>query len=340
MLKQDLKNYIMDKTLKKRILLACHLDITKDCNLECKHCYVVKENRKEMKKSKILDILDQLANLGTLYLTLSGGEIFTREDFFEIAEYARQKHFALSILTNGTLIDEAIADKLSNLNPYKIHVSIYSMNPKIHDNITGVPGSLEKTMNAVKLLKDRNISFSISNTIMKENLDEYITVYETAKKLDAEVLFNPNITPKTDGNKLPLDYQISDDELFKILADPLLNLSLNENKEPINTNYPDIICDAAQNSCYISPFGDVLPCLLFPLLCGNLKEKDLAEIWYHSLPMLKASKLSMSNLPVCSKCEIKIYCPYCPGLSILEENDLFTPPTSCCKRAEILSKLR
>ena len=279
--------------------------------------------------------------MGTLYLGLSGGEIFLREDFFEIAEYARNQHFALNISTNGTMIDDKIADKLSNLSPNRVSLSVYSTNPKIHDKITGVPGSLEKTIKAAKTLKNRNLHIRIAHVIMKQNINEYLNVYQIAKKLDAEFQADPQITPKTDGNMLPLNNQINEDELYKILADPILNKHLrDEASEALSDNFfSDLPCSAAQNFCYISPYADVFPCVQFPLLCGNLKKESLKEIWYNSQQMLKAGSLRMSNLPVCSRCEIIDYCRYCPGLSILEENDIMTPPSKCCKEAELLSNI-
>ena len=339
---EDLQCIVNQKTVEKRIPISCQFDLTYHCNLDCIHCYVAKENRHELKTSEVIDAVDQLATLGTLYLGLSGGEILTRENFFEIAGYARDLHFALNISTNGTLIDKKMADKLSNISPNRVSFSIYSMNPKIHDKITGVSGSLENTIKAVKMLKNRDIPIRIINIIMKPNINEYHQVYQMAKKLDVEFQADPQITPKTDGSLEPLNYQINDKELCRILADPLLNYHLKE--DYTETDYTgifnDLPCSAANNFFYISPYGDVFPCSQFPLLCGNLKENSLDEIWYNSPNMLEASNLRMSSLPVCSKCEIIDYCRYCPGLSILEEDDIMTPPSRCCKEAELRSSLR
>ena len=151
---------VKEKTIeaaRKRIPFFVHLDLTYQCNLECAHCYVVKENRPEMTTSKIKKLLEELADMGTLYLQLSGGEIFLRKDFFEIAEYARKLHFALRISTNGTLIDEKTADKIASLYPERVSISVYSTNPQVHDRITGVNGSLENTINCARLLLERNV---------------------------------------------------------------------------------------------------------------------------------------------------------------------------------------
>jgi MoaA/NifB/PqqE/SkfB family radical SAM enzyme len=138
---RGLVQQIQERAARKKIPFSCHFDLTYHCNLNCVHCYVVKEDRPELNTAEVKSILDQLAAAGTLYLSFSGGEIFTREDFFEIAEYARKLHFALRLLTNGTLIDEETADRIAALNPDLVSISIYSANPEIHDEITSVPGS-------------------------------------------------------------------------------------------------------------------------------------------------------------------------------------------------------
>ena len=141
---------LCDKALKNQIPLLVHFDLTYNCNLNCVHCYVVKDYRKELNTSQIKNILDHLASAGTLFLTLSGGEIFTRKDFFEIAEYARELNFALRISTNATLINEDVADKIAALNPEIIKVSVYSTNFKTHDNITNSLQSLIKPLRPLK----------------------------------------------------------------------------------------------------------------------------------------------------------------------------------------------
>lgn len=341
MLQEDLGSYLVQKATEKRIPVSCHLDLTYNCNLDCIHCYIVKENRREMKTSEIINIIDQLADLGTLYLSLSGGEIFIRDDFFEIAEYARDRHFALNVFTNGTLIDDEIADKLVDLSLYQLFVSIYSTDPKIHDKITEVPGSLQKTINAVKMLRSRDIPINISSIIMKQNVNEYDNIYKMAKKLGVEVRFDPQITPKTNGNMTPVnDNQINEDDLSKILVDPILKSNLSSDPVEHNNIFTDIPCGAAHTTFYISPYGDIFPCVQFPLFCGNFRENSLHDIWYNSQNMLYASSLRISHLPVCSECELRKYCHYCPGLSVLEENNIMIPPNRCCKEAELVYRLK
>jgi MoaA/NifB/PqqE/SkfB family radical SAM enzyme len=175
----------MEKAAREKIPLVCHFDLTYRCNLSCVHCYVVREDQPELSTSEIKDIMDQLAEAGTLYLTFSGGEIFTREDFFQIAEYARGLHFALRLMTNATLIDEQVADRVAALFPDLVSISIYSTTPEIHDGITLVPGSLARTVRAAKTLRDRKVKLEIGSVFMSQNINDYSKVYEFALSVGA-----------------------------------------------------------------------------------------------------------------------------------------------------------
>lgn len=124
--------------------------------------------------------------------------VFTRKDFFEIASYARELHFALRLLTNGILINEKVADKIASLYPELVGISIYSANPKIHNGITKQNGSLQKSVLAAKMLLERKVKVKLSDVIMKQNVDDYHTVYELAKNLGANFQADYRIAPRTD----------------------------------------------------------------------------------------------------------------------------------------------
>ncbi|MGC1255728.1 MAG: radical SAM protein, partial [Candidatus Acidiferrales bacterium] len=91
------------KALKLNIPLSVQLDLTYRCNERCVHCYLDHDDHGEMTTAEIKDLLDQMADAGVFYLTISGGEILMRRDFFEILEYARTRTFCVKLKTNGIL---------------------------------------------------------------------------------------------------------------------------------------------------------------------------------------------------------------------------------------------
>ena len=142
---------LQKKAVDRYIPINAHLELTNNCNLKCVHCYVVKEKtRSELNYSEIINLLDQLADAGCLWLALTGGEVLTRDDFFDIAFYAKKKNFALRIMTNGTLIDESAADSIAELAPVAVDMSLYSATKDTHDTITQTKGSFEKTLRAIE----------------------------------------------------------------------------------------------------------------------------------------------------------------------------------------------
>jgi len=100
---------VMDRwireTVNRHLPWSVHVDLTYRCNERCIHCYLDHEDHGEMSTAEIKNVLSQLAESGTLFLTFSGGEIFLRQDIFELIEFARDLHFDVSLKTNALLID-------------------------------------------------------------------------------------------------------------------------------------------------------------------------------------------------------------------------------------------
>jgi radical SAM protein with 4Fe4S-binding SPASM domain len=335
-----------EKFVKMDVPFSCHFDLTYHCNLDCIHCYTVEETRSELNTAEIKDILSQLADLGTLYLQLSGGEILLRDDFFEIAEYARKLHFALILNSNGILINEEIADKISILNPYKVNISIYSTDPQVHESITRLPGSLEKSIEAVKLLKERGLWVNITDVLMKQNINDYRKVYQLSKDLGVDCILDPNVTPKIDGDNSPVKFKIGIKDLYRLNIDPIIKLESEQDASLSTEDMHDLIsfaddypCTAAHSFFHISPYGDVFPCPMLSFSCGNLKVDSFSEIWNKSSKMLEARAIRWNNIKDCAKCDDKKYCNYCPGMAYLKTGNMMSSYPNACLEAGMKRKL-
>src|SRR3954454_19280981 len=123
------------------IPFSAHLDITYRCNERCIHCYLDHDDHGELTTAEIKDLLDQAAAAGTFFLTLSGGEVLMRRDFFEILEHARLHMFNVRIKTNGVMIRAKEAQRMRTLGVEHVQISVYSHRAEVHDSITKLPGS-------------------------------------------------------------------------------------------------------------------------------------------------------------------------------------------------------
>ncbi len=204
---------LIRRTVQRQLPWSVHVDLTYRCNERCIHCYLDHEDHGEMKTQEIKNVLEQLAQTGTLFLTFSGGEIFLRADLFELLEFARSLHFDISLKTNALLIDSERARKLRELSVRKIQISIYSAEPEVHDAITKVRGSLERTLAAIRFLQAEGLKVKIACPLMKQNLMAYRNVQALAAELSVPYVLDMTITPKMDGDMSLLQLRSSTERI-------------------------------------------------------------------------------------------------------------------------------
>ncbi len=339
---------LREEAVQKQIPLVVHFDLTYRCNLHCVHCYLSGSKKQfECTTEEIKNILEQLTEAGALYLTFSGGEIFLKEDLPEIVRHARKLHFAVRLLTNGTLIDDKMVDEIAEWHPEMVAFSVYDLNPSVHDGITKRQGSLTKALNIIFALRERNVPIKISSVLMQSNLKSYRQLYNFAKETGAQFQVDYRITPKIDGSLEPLQYHITESEARGVLSDPVFSREYETaDPDPIQGYsgvFNEIPCGAGHMSCYISPYGIITPCVQVPIECGSLGKKKFSEIWRNSPELNAFRSIRFSDMPKCAKCELFVYCRPCLGLNLVETGNLFTPPLRVCKEAEqmkILNKER
>src|ERR1700680_3565098 len=189
------------KALQLNIPLSAHLDLTYRCNERCVHCYLDHDDHGEMTTAEIKDLLDQMAEAGVFYLTVSGGEILMRRDFFEILEHARKRTFCVKLKTNGVLIREKEADRLRALGVESVQISIYSHRPEVHDAITKMPGSFRQSIEASRFLRAQGLRVTMAHVLMVQNSHDYQSVKALAAELDAKFIIDPTVTPMMDGDR-------------------------------------------------------------------------------------------------------------------------------------------
>jgi radical SAM protein with 4Fe4S-binding SPASM domain len=346
---------LVSRTVERRRPLNVHFDLTYRCNEKCVHCYLDHEDHGEMTTAEVCGVLDQLAAAGSLFLTFSGGEIFLRKDLFAILEHARGLHFDLSLKTNALLITQARAARLRLLGVRRVQISIYSDDASVHDTITLVPGSFERTLAAIPLLKEQGIAVKIVCPLMRQNLRTYRGVMALSERLGVPYAFDMTITPMIDGNLGILQHRVAGTELLPVLRDSALQKRQPEpgaacsSSDPIlgivtssgtgSNAYEDVPCSAGHNSCYVSPYGDVYPCVQLPLQAGNLRRQRFDDIWLKSKELERVRAARESALPVCSVCPIREHCERCPGLAFLEGGDLLGAYERACELAELAARL-
>jgi AdoMet-dependent heme synthase len=325
-----------DKALNLGIPLSAHLDLTYRCNERCVHCYLDHDDHGEMTTEEIFGVLDQLAEAGVFFLSLSGGEVLLRRDFFPIVERARKLLFNVKVKSNATMIHEKEAARLRELGVEQVQISVYSHRAEVHDAITKLPGSLDRTIRAIRFLKSQGLKVSISNVLMAGNFADQQGVIDLAKEIGVAYTLDPTITPKMDGDTSILALRIASSDLRQILHNKELVGDVAEFCAPPPPPGEDVMngfpCSAGHTACYISPYGDVFPCVQFPLPSGNVRRQKFLEIWRHSPQLKEVRSIRARDLPTCSTCSHVGTCTRCPGLAYMEGN-MRGPSTADCEKS-------
>jgi radical SAM protein with 4Fe4S-binding SPASM domain len=326
---------MVGKALALNIPLNVQLDLTYRCNERCVHCYLDHDDHGEMTTAEIKHLLDEMADAGVFILTLSGGEIMLRRDFFEILEHARRLMFCVKLKTNAVLIREREAQRIRELGVESIQVSIYSHRPEVHDAITLVPGSLKRSLAAIRFLKSQGLKVIMANVLMTENRQDYRGVRALAEELGVECTLDPTVTPMMDGNRSTVALTVDDGVLRQVFRDEALVGDVEEFcAMPVKPGESDLEarpCSAGHTACYVSPYGDVFPCVQFPLPTGNVRQQRFVDIWRHSKQMNEVRDIRVKDLS-CSQCTHVTNCTRCPGLAYMEGN-MRGPSTQDCEKS-------
>jgi len=318
--------------------LSAHLDVTYRCNERCEHCYLDHDDHGELSTAEIKDLLHQLADAGVFFLTLSGGEVLMRRDAFEIIEYARSLMFNVKLKTNAVMIREQEAQRLRALGVEQVQISVYSHRPEVHDAITKLPGSLKRTLAAVRLLRAHGLRVNLANVLMRSNRADTEGVQALAKEVGAHYTLDPTVTPMMDGNTSVLRHRVDSSELSSYFHDPSLVGDVESFCAPPTPVDEDVLeglpCSAGHTSCYISPYGDVYPCVQFPITCGNVRREKFIDIWRHSPQLNEVRSIRLKNLTTCSSCTHAGSCTRCPGLAYMEGN-MRGPSSADCEKSYV-----
>ncbi len=327
---RDLSERLGGPKYTNRLPVNGGIDLTYRCNLNCVHCYCnlpandATALASELTTEEIFRILDETAAAGTLFLLMTGGEPLLRRDFKDIYLYAKKKGFLINLFTNGTLITPAMADFLAEWPPYNLEITLYGFTRATYEQVTRVPGSYDRCLTGLRLLRERGIEAYVKTIVLTLNQHEFVDVYRFAEELGIVNLFRYDyqIHPRLDGGRGPLQYRISPEEGTAIdNAHPALRDSLVEYcRYREGKTVPDdlYVCGGGLGSYHIDPYGRLKICVISEP-AYDLRHGSFEEGWAQAIPQARAGALPCEA--PCHGCELRIICNQCPARARLEQGD-------------------
>lgn len=323
---ENTQDFFLEEVQGRPLISNIQFELSSRCNERCIHCYIPNEKKNaghDMPKEKVMDILDQLAAMGGLHVTFSGGEAFLHKDLIELVRYAREKDLQVSILSNLIALKDEQIQELHDLNISLIQVSLYSMDPEIHDLITTVKGSFEKSKSAIEKLVAADVPVQISCPIMKANRKGYDKVLKYAQSLKINAQTDYIMMAQADFNTNNLANRLSLEETEELLRDIMgTDLEYQENtlkQRPkseekafdLERFKKQPVCGVGYDNCCITANGDVYPCAGWQsMVLGNVYKQPLQEIWENE-KLNELRNITQASFPECLECEAADFCDRC-----------------------------
>lgn len=323
----------------QKIPLHAQFELTARCNFNCRMCYIhmsdqrIKELGQELSTDKWLQLAREAKELGTLYLSLTGGEIFTRSDFKELYVELSKMGFLIQLMSNISMIDENVMTWLSKYPPYNISTTMYGSNNEIYRSVCGIEHGFDHFDRAINLLQSANIPITIKSVLIKDNEDDVQNMCKYATQHGKKFY-------STYGVNKPVRGAISDAEKvrrmrydFDMPKNSRLASKLTPGHGPYihHTNYLDD-CGAYGNSINITWDGHMILCSFMSEPYVDVCSIPLKEAW--KLLLEKIERIQKPDK--CNHCKYEEYCVRCPGGLAAECGSYSTVTDDYCKTAKYL----
>lgn len=267
-------------------LYSVIFEITPKCNFNCVHCYLHDHHcSKELSYNEIIEIIDILYEKEVLFLTLTGGDIFTRKDFLNIYLYAKKKGFIIELYTNGALITNEIISVFKEYPPLLVDISLYGSCERTYKKVTGVSGAFDKIMCNIKALLDADVRVSVKAPVLNLYYEELPQIKAIADSFGIPFRTGFEIFPSIDNDSSVQQYSVPlCDSLkyeFEEFAKRPRTFGDDADVEIVNLlkDRPLFRCKLGRASCAIDYDGKMCPCMSFRHVGQKLTRENFDELW-------------------------------------------------------------
>lgn len=273
----DLLGFMESRHSDKRnaVPAQASIELTFRCNYRCAHCYNnlpgndAEAKKRELTTNEVYQIIDQLVEEGTMFLLLTGGEALLRPDFMDILRYSKRRGLLTAVYTNGSLINDRLADDLGKYPPYRVEITLYGATRETYDRVTGNPGSFEKCMRGIRLLLERGVQVLLKAMILTWTVDEIDRMKEFAEGMGMTFKCDPYVNPRLDGDPKPLDVRISPQQVVEAeLKYRGAVQAIDRREETVERaskkglNDALYTCGYGRGTLHIDPYGRLTGCML------------------------------------------------------------------------------
>ena len=287
--------------LAPRYLPVVLMFITDKCNLRCRMCGVCELERdrseeRELSTEEWFSVIDAAQRLGTMLVSISGGEPLLRADLYDIIGRARDRDMGVHLCTNGTLMTADTARRLRDSGVSAVSVSLESAHAELHERLRG-KGSFAPALAAIRLLRETapDIRVGINYLITRQNYMNMAGMVEFAESLGVQqIKFAPihtNLLHRLKHIEQYADLLFTQEDLqgleeqVKLLSAACARSSLLTTSATFFTGIASLYgaphafrCCAGWAAVAVGPTGSVSPCADMDGIL-SVRQRPLDEIW-------------------------------------------------------------
>lgn len=346
---------LVNRSILERIPIAGQFELTARCNLKCKMCYVCESGndmstqKKERTASEWIKLAQEAKNAGMLYLLLTGGEIFIRNDFKEIYEELSKMGFNIELYTNATMITPEIANWLGKMPPSRIGITLYGASPETYHRVTGNANAYYQATRGVDLLLSEGIKIWLKTTVIHDNAEDFNKLTEFADNRGIKFGVVNYVSPRRDGTGTnPQSERLSPLELieYEKHANIYFNNNSEKDSDKSKTNncseefesiipkvsyesYDAFKCPSGKAAFWVTWDGKMTPCSLLNSPSTLPFENGFSNAWEN----LKKLCSLVPSCSTCNNCSLKDYCMTCPARLQAETGSFEKPSQYLCDLA-------
>ena len=317
-------------------------ELTRTCNLNCRHCRAAAENRhydNELTTGQCFRLLDNIAAFSQPIIILTGGEPMLRNDLYDITAHGSSLGLRMVLATCGTLINDSSIRKMIDSGIQCISFSLDGATAESHDGFRRVPGAFDTVITAAAATRRSGLPFQINTIVARHNLAELPRLLELSQELGA-ITFNPFLLVPTGRGKELADQELSAQQYeqtlqwlaecrdnsgieLRVTCAPHYQRIIRQNSDEQSRNsYPDCSgpesrsyasgCMGGKTFAFVSHVGGVQLCGFLDLAAGDLRQNDFdfADIWKNS-ELFRQVRDVDSYSGKCGYCEYRRLCGGC-----------------------------
>lgn len=323
------------------------LELLPICNMNCDMCYI-RLSRTEMEKKGRMRTADEWISMGeemeragVLFLLLTGGEPLLFPDFRRLYLSLRERGIILTVNTNGTLIDADWAAFFGENKPRRINITLYGADDRAYEMLCHYPGGFEKTVQGIRLLKERGVDVKINGSVTKSNRNDMEKIYAIGRELGAPVHMDTYMLPGIHERKLPFEAQsrlepeeaaAAEMEMLRNEMNPedlrmYVQQMLLQIKKEGNVYSEGITCMAGNCSFAVNWQGEMRPCVTLEEPSVPVFETGFESAWQQISEKVKAYRVNEK----CRQCRLRPVCKTCVASARLETGEYDGLPEYLCR---------